>query len=235
MQTDSTTRRPSIRVNLLRAHGAVQTYRRGCHCRLCLAAQAEHMRRYRREKPETVAAVDRRSKQKHADSVAARQRAKYVKNREQRLTDAIVYYWENRERVLAVQHLRWAEHKEEISARKREVLAANPRRAAKEKQSVREWAHAHPELVAAYSRNRKARVRRASGKHSGADVLAQHERQRGRCFWCGEKVGSKYHVDHVVPLSKGGSNGPSNIVIACPSCNLRKKDKHPMDFAGVLF
>jgi 5-methylcytosine-specific restriction endonuclease McrA len=34
----------------------------------------------------------------------------------------------------------------------------------------------------------------------------------------------------VVPLSRGGSNGPENIVIACPTCNLAKKDKMPHEW-----
>ena len=68
-----------------------------------------------------------------------------------------------------------------------------------------------------------------------ADVAAQRTRQKGRCYWCGEKTGRHYHVDHVVPLIKGGSNGPENLVIACAACNLSKKDRHPMDFAGRMF
>lgn len=44
-----------------------------------------------------------------------------------------------------------------------------------------------------------------------------------------------YHVDHVVPISLGGSDGPENLVLTCPNCNHRKHAKHPMDFAGVLF
>lgn len=91
-----------------------------------------------------------------------------------------------------------------------------------------------PGLGALYAHNRRARVRGAAGSHTLADVLAQHTRQKGRCYWCHEKVGEKYHVDHVVPLALGGSNGPENLVIACPACNQAKHAKHPMDFAGQL-
>jgi 5-methylcytosine-specific restriction endonuclease McrA len=65
-------------------------------------------------------------------------------------------------------------------------------------------------------------------------VRDQYGRQRGRCYYCHEKVGDSYHVDHVIPLALGGGNGPENLVIACPRCNLTKYAKHPMDFAGVL-
>lgn len=31
--------------------------------------------------------------------------------------------------------------------------------------------------------------------------------------------------DHVLPISKGGSHHPSNVVIACARCNRSKRDK----------
>lgn len=46
------------------------------------------------------------------------------------------------------------------------------------------------------------------------------------CFYCGEIINSKTaHIDHVVPLSKGGSHSVDNFCISCPSCNLSKNDK----------
>jgi 5-methylcytosine-specific restriction endonuclease McrA len=43
-------------------------------------------------------------------------------------------------------------------------------------------------------------------------------------------VGDTYHVDHVVPLVRGGSDDPSNLVIACVPCNLSKGDKLPHEW-----
>ena len=65
-------------------------------------------------------------------------------------------------------------------------------------------------------------------------MIAQRCRQHGHCYWCGSKVGQHCHVDHVIPLSKGGSNGPENIVISCVACNLRKYDKLPQEFGDRL-
>jgi len=92
----------------------------------------------------------------------------------------------------------------------------------------------HREEAAAYRHTRRSRERGNGGTHTAADVRAQYKRQRGRCYYCGVEVGDTYHVDHVVPISKGGSNDPSNLVVACAPCNLRKNDKLPHEFAGRL-
>jgi 5-methylcytosine-specific restriction endonuclease McrA len=99
---------------------------------------------------------------------------------------------------------------------------------------LRAWKRANPERQVAYERNRRARKSGNGGTHTTEDIQAQYDRQKGKCFYCGKKVGKKYHVDHVVPLAKGGSNGPENLVVSCPWCNQSKKDKHPMDFCGRL-
>lgn len=81
----------------------------------------------------------------------------------------------------------------------------------------------------------RARRRKCIGSYNKRDLNAQMARQKHRCYWCGVKVkGNRYHADHVIPLSLGGTNWASNIVIACPHCNQVKGAKHPMEFAGVL-
>lgn len=93
---------------------------------------------------------------------------------------------------------------------------------------------ANPELYRGYSRTRRARKRGASGSHTPKDVARIYAMQRGRCYWCDVALGPEWHVDHRMPLARGGGNGADNIVIACIPCNLRKHDKTPEEFAGVL-
>lgn len=46
-----------------------------------------------------------------------------------------------------------------------------------------------------------------------------------RCVYCGAMPGSALlHVDHVMPVSKGGGSHPQNLVTACQDCNLGKSD-----------
>lgn len=85
---------------------------------------------------------------------------------------------------------------------------------------------------AAYKRNRDARQRQAEGAHSLEDINDISKMQRGKCGYCRIDLKSgPRHVDHIKPLAKGGSNMRSNLQILCKTCNLRKADIDPIDFA----
>lgn len=50
------------------------------------------------------------------------------------------------------------------------------------------------------------------------------------CFYCGRPTGtglpfSRLTIDHVLPLSKGGTDALDNLVLACKICNYRKADR----------
>lgn len=48
------------------------------------------------------------------------------------------------------------------------------------------------------------------------------------CHYCGEKANS---VDHIVPVSRGGTDDEDNLVSCCRSCNSRKGTK---DYPGHM-
>jgi hypothetical protein len=37
--------------------------------------------------------------------------------------------------------------------------------------------------------------------------------------------GAIFHINHVVPRSRGGATGDGNLVLQCPHCSLHKSDK----------
>lgn len=57
------------------------------------------------------------------------------------------------------------------------------------------------------------------------------ERDGYTCTYCGDTDGP-FHVDHVLPVSKGGSDDPENLVCACATCNLSKSDKTLSEWSG---
>lgn len=67
-------------------------------------------------------------------------------------------------------------------------------------------------------------------------VAARNRANASACFYCGvrfEQAGPDHRtVDHRVPRSRGGSDGLTNLVFACYSCNQRKRDRPEDDFVA---
>lgn len=88
-----------------------------------------------------------------------------------------------------------------------------------------------------YAANRRTRTRTASGTHTTKDLQQRLKQQQYRCYICNKKLKRQqdgtyvYHVDHWIPLSKGGSNNARNLRITHPKCNLEKSALLPILFA----
>lgn len=127
-------------------------------------------------------------------------------------------------------------YQEANKARKREYDRAYRERT-KEQQALwsREWVKANPDKRLAISRNYKARRRaQEAGGVSTAALAAWTAQQKKVCYWCGCKCPKGFHVDHYVPLCRGGKHELGNLVIACAPCNLKKNLKDPLDFAQQM-
>src|SRR5689334_6001180 len=49
-----------------------------------------------------------------------------------------------------------------------------------------------------------------------------------RCEYCRmhqSLQGARFHLEHILPSSRGGSTNLDNLAWACPGCNLRKSDR----------
>ena len=52
------------------------------------------------------------------------------------------------------------------------------------------------------------------------------DRDKFTCRYCGRQSDTcVLHVDHLIPVSKGGTNDPENLITSCEDCNLGKSDK----------
>lgn len=162
-----------------------------------------------------------------------RHRVWYAANKERHAQYGRAYFQANIERRREYQRAYRAANRERMLEYQRSYVAAKGEQWTEARRAYREARRGDPSVRAQYrvrSQRRRTLKRQASGTHTVADVQAQYERQKGKCYWCGVKVGDNYHVDHIHPLSRGGSNGPENLVIACPHCNESKGAKLPHEW-----
>ncbi len=86
----------------------------------------------------------------------------------------------------------------------------------------REYYQRHKSKSYEYCRQRLARKAKAAGRFTVIEFRTEIRRQSGRCFWCSRPLEENVVADHIIPLSRGGSDNISNIAATCPDCNLSK-------------
>ena len=106
----------------------------------------------------------------------------------------------------------------------------------------RKWAASNPDKLRNQWSNRSARKRGATGGYTLKDIADLFDRQSGKCAACKARItktgSTLYHIDHVIPLKRGGSNWPDNLQLLCKPCNLKKGSMPPEEWAaqhGLLF
>ncbi len=192
---------------------------------------------------ECIECQKEKSKKWYSDTDRARKKTAgwRAKNPERNLTNQRRYVERNRERVRQCETV-WAEKNRSKKRgyckkwygknRKGEQERARIKRAKNiekyRKYSV-QWNADNPGKVAAIARNRRARAAKG-GKHSYDDVMALLKKQKGGCVICKTAFGNRYHVDHIMPLARGGSNDRTNLQILCAPCNQSKSARDPIEF-----
>lgn len=49
--------------------------------------------------------------------------------------------------------------------------------------------------------------------------------QENCCALCGKDISRRRHLDHIVPVARGGIHTASNVQFTCPHCNLSKSNR----------
>ncbi|MGA1037873.1 MAG: HNH endonuclease [Ilumatobacteraceae bacterium] len=143
----------------------------------------------------------------------------------------------------------WREVNPERSRAQSRARYANDRE--RQRANARAWRKANPERIRANSRawkeaNReRSRTQRRATQHRRRARKAAAVPQRWQihdillfcCYWCGANLrayGATTHIDHVMPISLGGPADPTNEVKTCATCNLSKRDTHPLVWIAHL-
>jgi 5-methylcytosine-specific restriction endonuclease McrA len=186
--------------------------------------------------PEKALEYSRRNEAKHRERrraknrrVKAKWRAAHPKENKRRLKE-----WRDANLEKSRQHSRdWGNaNRGKRAATAKQWRQDNPERAL---ELAHEWRERNPERyrIAKNAASHRRRVRKlaAEGNHTADDIQALCAKQHGKCANCRRGIGRCFEVDHIQPLTKGGSNWPSNLQLLCPRCNRKKHNKDPIAWA----
>jgi len=194
----------------------------------CKSCRTIESKKYRTKYPEKKAQGDRSYRAANKDKIRERKR-----------------------RYRALDPERWSEYgkqyrannSEQIAASKRDWYLRNPERLS---QMTTAWREANPEKVREYKRAYKLRnpdkdrqyyeqnkwryeisraKRRAIKAKASIYVITAKDVSKimsRPCIYCGAKA---EHLEHVIPLSRGGLHSIGNLAPACAKCNLSKGAK----------
>jgi 5-methylcytosine-specific restriction endonuclease McrA len=173
----------------------------------------KRMREMRRDDPERAKAIGRNA-----------MRAWRGENRDRHLANDRAWREANRETINAQRRERYDSDPDKFRAKVKRWRKRYPEKA---RDRFRVWCKANPDKTRVRHRNRRARKRNAEGRHAAEDIARIRVAQNDLCVFCEIELHGKGHVDHKIPLARGGSNWPSNLQILCGSCNLSKGAKLP--------
>jgi len=92
------------------------------------------------------------------------------------------------------------------------------------------WVASHPDEARAHTQARRARKKGNGGRLSRGITKKLMEDQNGLCAYCSADLALGHHLDHKIPLVRGGLHVDANVQLTCPLCNMRKHSKTHEEF-----
>ena len=210
------------------------------HRSRCRECQKQDMKEYRSNNKE----IGKIYYEKNKESILETNKAYREKNKTEIYNKHKEYVEKNKEKIARYKkdyeeqrkangfiRIRNKEKKREID----KAYSLRHRESIKERQ--RQWDKTEKGIICKKRNKANRRLREKRGIITPDDTnefLKNHH----TCYWCNKQINKEdsrsYHLDHFVPLSKGGLNVIKNIVLSCAKCNLSKGAMMPEDFAKKI-
>jgi 5-methylcytosine-specific restriction endonuclease McrA len=174
-------------------------------CRMCSKSSPERSRAYREKNKERLKAYRQAFRIANSEMIHQRDHDRYIANPEPKRA---------RER---------ARHARNPAIKRMNERARRIAKPDQWKAEASAWRAKNYQRIKGYQKISKARRRTAQGNFTAAEWRDLCARYGNKCLACGSE--GPLTVDHVIPISKGGTNDITNLQPLCLSCNLHKHEK----------
>lgn len=141
------------------------------------------------------------------------------------------YYKDNKEHILHTNKEWVKNNKDKHDKYVKEYIKLNRKRKLK---YIKEYRKTEKGKAVYTNSNFKRRMLVRDSDVTSDDIM-RLKKSTNTCYWCGNSLSLKMpHIDHYIPLSKGGKHIMSNLVVSCEKCNLSKNAKDPIEFANSI-
>lgn len=159
------------------------------------------------------------------------QQKKYYQKKRKKILKKVKEYCEKNKDLVKERKRKWYQkNKEKISTEHKKYRKNNQE---KLKEKRRLYNKKNPMIPRMAAFRRRARHKNAPGFSTKEQIQARFDYYGNKCYYCGDS--SNLQMEHRIPLSRGGSNWPANIVPACRGCNSKKSTQTEAEFNRQLF
>lgn len=190
-------------------------------CKLCL-------NKYREENKNIILQRKREYRQNNQEKINQSQKIRYENDKSYFLTRSAIYRRNNKEKIKGRGVQYYQANKDRLKKKSRLFYHQNKDRAT---QTQKAYYRANKELYTVRSNARKSRLKAAKGGYTLQEWKNKLDVWGYRCYLCLESlIGKTIHIEHRIPISRGGTNWIANIAPACAECNLSKNNKTEKEF-----
>ena len=177
-------------------------------------------RNYRNSHKEEIRISDKAYRVKNVEIIGENGKKYRIDNRERRRLYNIEYLKKNPGKTKIYSGRYYERHHDKALESSRKFRLNNPEKTA---EARRKYARDKPWDSSFRCARRRAMKQNAEGSHTRQEWLDLCEKYEHKCLCCGNET--NLTEDHIVPITKGGSDYISNIQPLCRSCNSSKHTK----------
>lgn len=203
----------------------------------CKQCEIDYAKAFAAANPEVIRERKRRYKERHPEKVSQWAKTHRAKHREKLDAYSRQYRLSNKEKIAEINRLyrlnnlelkkkkdaEWAKkNPDKVRESSRRYRLNNPEKA---KQNGKRYRERNPERSRILRHRRRARINDLPLYKLPAKSI---RRMLARdCAYCGNK---SVHLDHTIPVARGGYTGIGNLTPACSSCNFSKNALYVMEW-----